>query len=243
MPAPAQGASPVHPRAGGEHTLKVKPPQASCGSSPRGRGTPGRRQDGYVRHRFIPARAGNTSTWPFRGARRSVHPRAGGEHTRNNAAGIPEYGSSPRGRGTLDEAPVTWGFRRFIPARAGNTAGSLTKTREHSVHPRAGGEHIDWDGVLYGIIGSSPRGRGTPFPRSPLFPSPRFIPARAGNTSAAAQSVMHFQVHPRAGGEHWWISCALQRKYGSSPRGRGTRSESGDVQPAARFIPARAGNT
>ncbi len=50
-------------------------------------------------------------------------------------------------------------------------------------------------------------------------------------------------VHPRAGGEHSvtvWVCCEMS---GSSPRGRGTPTNTGNQSAASGFIPARAGNT
>ena len=72
-----------------------------------------------------------------------------------------------------------------------------------SVHPRARGEHR--------------------IAHRPLEPRQRFIPARAGNTTASASH------SPFAGG--------------SSPRARGTLPEPNCRMLARRFIPARAGNT
>ena len=169
----------------------------STGSSPRGRGT---RTVGTVeafprRYRFIPARAGNTlGRTPFaRMPSSAVHPRAGGEHL-------------------LCAFSSRSACRRFIPARAGNTIRSPPRvdTRrpvhpraggEHhhtdgptrtsgTVHPRAGGEHLPWTarcGRRKHSCGSSPRGRGTRRSFRLSEPAPkvdRFIPARAGNTSA-----------------------------------------------------------
>ena len=56
------GASPVHPRVGGEHEAAEFEPSEIVGSSPRGRGT--RFRDRRSRHhrRFIPAWAGNTGS-------------------------------------------------------------------------------------------------------------------------------------------------------------------------------------
>ena len=71
--------------------------------------------------------------------------------------------------------------------------------------------------------GSSPRGRGTPDAGELDLGGCRFIPARAGNTSARESS-------PGAGA-------------GSSPRGRGTHIPHPQIDHRERFIPARAGNT
>ena len=51
----------VHPRAGGEHIMSIIATPLGPGSSPRGRGTRTSAPPLTARHRFIPARAGNTS--------------------------------------------------------------------------------------------------------------------------------------------------------------------------------------
>ena len=80
-------------------------PEGSTGSSPRGRGTPVVQHavDGIIR--FIPARAGNTSSRHRSATGKSVHPRAGGEHNGYQTPSKVAYGSSPRGRGTLFSQP------------------------------------------------------------------------------------------------------------------------------------------
>ena len=72
--------SSVHPRAGGEHFARQSACLAQYGSSPRGRGTPVALEVEVVLARFIPARAGNTTTRRPARAPSPVHPRAGGEH-------------------------------------------------------------------------------------------------------------------------------------------------------------------
>ncbi len=70
----------VHPRVGGEHASRASKVARSVGSSPRGRGTPGKRSSGRDAVRFIPAWAGNTARHPSQGEWQPVHPRVGGEH-------------------------------------------------------------------------------------------------------------------------------------------------------------------
>ena len=111
----------VHPRAGGEHVSSVRSSSPTTGSSPRRRGTPRARSDEDERHRFISAQAGNTGTTRTSRIGRSVHPRAGGEHTKAVPARSRYRGSSPRRRGTRALRRL-WGAEcRFIPAQAGNT--------------------------------------------------------------------------------------------------------------------------
>ena len=134
-------------------------------------------------------------------------------------------------------------FLRFIPARAGNTPNDTSGLTYPPVHPRAGGEHLRRSIRHDSVCGSSPRGRGThAADRSDAGPD-RFIPARAGNTPFCCLPFCCLPVHPRAGGEHYPIIPVLVSVRGSSPRGRGTRKQSGQCWLRWRFIPARAGNT
>ena len=131
--------APVHPRTGGEHPqapIRKSPPR---GSSPHGRGTHDREWECLCRHRFIPARAGNT--------------------------GRSSAGSSPHGRGTRAEMDRVDAPCRFIPARAGNTVSSIRPCSADTVHPRTGGEHHNHGAGSDRSIGSSPHGRGTQFVR------------------------------------------------------------------------------
>ena len=254
----------VHPRACGEHTASAVRFMTCTGSSPRVRGTPVRVASHPHRHRFIPARAGNTGA-PAPGSRRSaVHPRACGEHPAIPGAANLFFGSSPRVRGTRARdrgprrrrrfIPARAGKthrgggearrpRRFIPARAGNTHDGAAHAVLPPVHPRACGEHWARPRSIQAIPGSSPRVRGT---RDGGVARPRrrrFIPARAGNTPAAPAAPAAQPVHPRACGEHRSRPRAARGRFGSSPRVRGTPRRDEQRPQLVRFIPARAGNT
>ena len=214
----------VHPRPRGEHSDDQPVRRGDVGSSPPARGTPSRARRRRSPHRFIPARAGNTSKSPTPTIRQSVHPRPRGEHLLGALSFDPLAGSSPPARGTHCRRPRPGQVRRFIPARAGNTRRRLSDklgaigssppargTREadqsvaqvYAVHPRPRGEHPVLERRRQHLL--------------------RFIPARAGNTCQDSSN----------------SSCSI----GSSPPARGTLGI--DVQGAAefRFIPARAGNT
>ena len=153
----------------------------------------------------------------------TVHPRAGGEHLDRKRWNYYTAGSSPRWRGTPRLHGRVCNPLRFIPARAGNTPRDRSLSSRASVHPRAGGEHLDSPIVNSTIVGSSPRGRGTHGLGSRLLAYCRFIPALAGNTNATRRGRRPSSVHPRAGGEHGALIAYLFAPDGSSPRGRGTR--------------------
>ena len=213
----------VHPRAGGEHgqtTVRLGRPS---GSSPRGRGTLRSDRQGRAGIRFIPARAGNTRCSSSRPSTRSVHPRAGGEHSFRRSSSPSLTGSSPRGRGTRHTPGFFLTMHRFIPARAGNTPSLGGWDCSNPVHPRAGGEHRRIGLPPEHYCGSSPRGRGTQGSQVREGELHRFIPARAGNT--------------------WRAGRPVDRPLGSSPRGRGTLASPATAPSPPRFIPARAGNT
>ena len=193
------------------------------GSSPLARGTPPAVPEGELGERFIPARAGNTVVDDGRGVLGPVHPRSRGEHG-----------------GSLDD-PM--GRGRFIPARAGNTSPSPTHCRALPVHPRSRGEHLPPYSPELKPHGSSPLARGTQ--RSPVTGASRtrFIPARAGNTSASPSAPSPTTVHPRSRGEHTTAVRVPLAEAGSSPLARGTLGGACHSHLLLRFIPARAGNT
>ncbi len=175
--------------------------------------------------------------------RRTVHPRVGGEHIKPHDGNIKMFGSSPRGRGTRFPGAGPYADVRFIPAWAGNTICDDELRKRTPVHPRVGGEHFCLNILQVRVHGSSPRGRGTPARLMPCLLYRRFIPAWAGNTSAAFGYWYRCSVHPRVGGEHCnWFHCD-EEPDGSSPRGRGTLSSFPIRFNLTRFIPAWAGNT
>ena len=110
------------------------------------------------------------------------------------------------------------------------------------VHPRARGEHNERMRMMLIIRGSSPRSRGT-FDLGKLSLTKwRFIPALAGNIKRRPSSVLPKTVHPRARGEHWRYEGNSGSLTGSSPRSRGTFSNTIPRCRCCRFIPALAGN-
>ena len=213
------------------------------GSSPRGRGTPGPMADYRLVVRVIPAWAGNTGEHHGRVDPGMGHPRVGGEHAGNWSPGIPEIGSSPRGRGTLVHITTANASNRVIPAWAGNTWSLGVYSAAITGHPRVGGEHPVSLTEARRDSGSSPRGRGTLVQPPGQGVEVRVIPAWAGNTGPSAPPAYSPAGHPRVGGEHGPVPSACIAAYGSSPRGRGTLPPLRTRPKCARVIPAWAGNT
>ena len=152
-------------------------------------------------------------------------------------------GSSPRGRGKLSRNARDQLPRRLIPAWAGKTRGSSGRSGQPGAHPRVGGENPQRNVSQTCENGSSPRGRGKPGGRAYLAGQPRLIPAWAGKTLKTWTAVGRTTAHPRVGGENSILSPALDRRAGSSPRGRGKLGVRRLLCCQLRLIPAWAGKT
>ena len=172
----------------------------------------------------------------------AVHPRGCGEHGLPDMTDEDVNGSSPRVRGTCRRLKERTRYDRFIPAGAGNINSS---TRPHTtcpVHPRGCGEHRGYCRHTGGLTGSSPRVRGTFWYGNWCSIPYRFIPAGAGNISSQSVIRQLYPVHPRGCGEHFLSIGDSSTVPGSSPRVRGTLSNTVRSEAQERFIPAGAGN-
>ena len=154
-------AQPVHPRACGEQRSRRRPGARGGGSSPRMRGTETPGVPRVPRGRFIPAHAGNSSTWLGTLPWPPVHPRACGEQGKRFEDVEADIGSSPRMRGTALRQVDLEAERRFIPAHAGNRTQRCVRSTRPPVHPRACGEQCVEARPIRNPVGSSPRMRGT----------------------------------------------------------------------------------
>ena len=90
-----------HPRACGANPVDTRASSPSPGSSPRMRGKPGARFWQSVRHRIIPAHAGQTQSGHLAGSVLTDHPRACGANAVARHFSTGYAGSSPRMRGKL----------------------------------------------------------------------------------------------------------------------------------------------
>ena len=220
---PSPRGSSVHPRSRGEHLGLRDVAQPPGGSSPLARGTRSGEPRIIITCRFIPARAGNTPSRSTSPSRPPVHPRSRGEHEVDRGAGGHGGGSSPLARGTPCIGNDIARWRRFIPARAGNTPRTTSTPPTNSVHPRSRGEHLAGIWSRHVVDGSSPLARG--------------------NTRTARSPSSTRPVHPRSRGEHVRLGGGDDDDSGSSPLARGTRWTGRMGAVHDRFIPARAGNT
>ena len=219
---------------------QLEPP--ACGSSPRTRGTVPQPRSRPYRRRFIPADAGNGARAPVSRTTRAVHPRGRGERSVRRRAPKSNRGSSPRTRGTGSSRWQAMSRWRFIPADAGNGRSARDRRASSPVHPRGRGERAFGALAAYAYVGSSPRTRGTAGGVATGIAGTRFIPADAGNGHCAVSAPGHVAVHPRGRGERCIDQFFMGRKFGSSPRTRGTASPARHVPLRLRFIPADAGN-
>ena len=145
----------------GEHPMRLSPPFANVGSSPRVRGTLTDGDAVELGGGIIPACAGNTLRPARLHADQRDHPRVCGEHSSTQSFCCPIWGSSPRVRGTLRTPANASSGAGIIPACAGNTAFSCTSHMMPRDHPRVCGEHRKIICKIGVCSGSSPRVRGT----------------------------------------------------------------------------------
>ena len=176
--------------------------------------------------RFIPACAGNSLRHQACASATAVHPRVCGELGNDLVVMVAAAGSSPRVRGTRISRLRRPESRRFIPACAGNSRRRRCARRPPTVHPRVCGELLQEAAAACGAAGSSPRVRGTPLGRLGDRQARRFIPACAGNSRSAWWTRPGTSVHPRVCGELYAGFHDAMNSAGSSPRVRGTRSQS-----------------
>ena len=85
--------------------------------------------------------------------------------------------------------------------------------------------------------------RGTRLHDGSRYFNPGIIPAYAGNTSAQTLLLSVLRDHPRVCGEHQYGERITVRKWGSSPRMRGTLVKHIVKRARRGIIPAYAGNT
>ncbi len=96
---------------------------------------------------------------------------------------------------------------------------------------------------IYAAFGLSPLTRGTHALYEIFRTDNWFIPATAGNNTAATSVRTAATVYPRYRGEHCPLQVAPVEPVGLSPLPRGTRSFLSIKLYSLRFIPATAGNT
>ena len=111
-------------------------------------------------------------------------------------------GSSPRGRGKLEDGLSDCYGTGLIPARAGKTWSVFSSSLSAAAHPRAGGENGVADQQPDFEGGSSPRGWGKLEWGIGGGMVGGLIPARAGKTPWLSGRVRMRTAHPRAGGEN-----------------------------------------
>ena len=128
-----------HPRACGANPVDTRASSPSPGSSPRMRGKPGARFWQSVRHRIIPAHAGQTQSLAIFRRDTPDHPRACGANYVGADYRLVSAGSSPRMRGKLQQGQRHSERVRIIPAHAGQTAAYALWVRRAADHPRACG--------------------------------------------------------------------------------------------------------
>ena len=109
------------------------------------------------------------------------------------------------------------------------------------VHPRERGEAVSIDIPDIATPGPSPRARGSR--REDVYDVrvDGSIPASAGKPGPSARAITLSRVHPRERGEAGRGSPMRRRKWGPSPRARGSRYITDAIRDGNGSIPASAG--
>ena len=131
----------------------------------------------------------------------------------------------------------------IIPAYAGSTLPSRSRSTQRRDHPRVCGEHNGITPWGVPLPGSSPRMRGAQEDADSGMYESGIIPAYAGSTVHQRRRHRPRRDHPRVCGEHLQGQLELHGVQGSSPRMRGALGVSVMRPLQARIIPAYAGST
>ena len=152
-------------------------------------------------------------------------------------------GSSPLTRGKPQRYYRGDLLPRLIPAHAGKTYGSHTRTVPSWAHPRSRGENASIDAKAAELGGSSPLTRGKRGLGGVPGVVDRLIPAHAGKTARPCARLIRWRAHPRSRGENPVGGAFPARSEGSSPLTRGKLGFFFLSWRNDRLIPAHAGKT
>ena len=119
----------------------------------------------------------------------------------------------------------------------------LSRSLNHSDHPRSRGVYKALNALFRGVFGSSPLARGLPAQQMRRRVSSGIIPARAGFTGRSGHLRRRGRDHPRSRGVYQWTVRVAVRACGSSPLARGLQAGEAHGGGPVGIIPARAGFT
>ena len=193
--------------------------------------------------RIIPARAGFTLNGPGREDRRGDHPRSRGVYISSSRPVWATWGSSPLARGLRPAHRCAREDSGIIPARAGFTTSSTTRSVRTWDHPRSRGVYPLASSDRRRSPGSSPLARGLRGLRHGRDRRAGIIPARAGFTDRPGGAHVQGPDHPRSRGVYDDRTAWPYEDTGSSPLARGLLAQGLQDRGGARIIPARAGFT
>ena len=171
-----------HPRSRGVYYRVALPQPPGYGSSPLARGLPVQKPLIAGPRGIIPARAGFTTGNRPAPPGPADHPRSRGVYSGSRPSRTHNGGSSPLARGLRWARGGRGPVRRIIPARAGFTAPSGSRTMRSSDHPRSRGVYCSQSTPTARRTGSSPLARGLLGGDFGGGGAAGIIPARAGFT-------------------------------------------------------------
>ena len=152
-------------------------------------------------------------------------------------------GPSPHSRGAHRPGRRVGAGPGTIPAFAGSTRGSRTRSSRSWDHPRIRGEHEYQWGADRSGWGPSPHSRGAHVATQPVGVLVGTIPAFAGSTGSSQPPRSSGRDHPRIRGEHRWSWRRSTGSSGPSPHSRGAQINAYGVDANEGTIPAFAGST
>ena len=151
------------------------------------------------------------------------------------------WGLSPRVRGNRNCRYPGAQSTGSIPACAGEPRTKWESVCPFEVYPRVCGgttvSHVE----IYPFCGLSPRVRGNRSGATSIRPTPRSIPACAGEPSTAENAPGAIRVYPRVCGGTGRAQHIVQPRRGLSPRVRGNLRQANPDVERLRSIPACAG--